>query len=339
VGERRAKRKWRFDRAEARCYRRVMRIIFMGAPEFATPTLAALVGRGHDVAAAYTRAPTPAGRRGLDLTRTPVHRLADRLAVPVRTPGSLRREAEQQAFADLRADVAIVVAYGLILPRAILEATAVGCFNLHASLLPRWRGAAPIQRAIMAGDRETGVAVMRMEEGLDTGPIALEARIAVPPTSTAGDVGRQLSVIGSDMMIRALEMLEQGDLPLRPQAASGATYAHKIEKGEARIDWRRPAAQVRDHIHGLSPSPGAHSEINFGAGLERVKILRAEAVRGPDGGATPGAIIGEGPLVACGEGAVRIIQAQRAGRAVMSGADFQRGVRLHGASFVHIETG
>jgi len=311
----------------------------MGAPEFATPTLAALVGKGHDIAAAYTRAPTPAGRRGLDLTRTPVHRLADRLAVPVRTPSTLRRDVEQRAFADFRADVAIVVAYGLILPRAILEATALGCFNLHASLLPRWRGAAPIQRAIMAGDRETGVAVMRMEEGLDTGPVALETRIAMPPTSTAGDVGRQLAAIGADLMVRALEMLVEGDLPLRAQAASGATYAHKIEKGEARIDWRRPAAQVRDHIHGLSPTPGAHSEVNLGSGLERVKILRAEVAAGPDAGAAPGTIIGEGPLVACGEGAIRIVQAQRAGRAAMSGADFQRGIRVQGAVFVQIASG
>jgi methionyl-tRNA formyltransferase len=339
VGERAAKRKRRFDPAEARCYRRVMRIIFMGAPEFATPTLAALVGRGHDVAAAYTRAPTPAGRRGLDLTRTPVHRLADRLAVPVRTPSTLRREAEQQAFADLRADVAVVVAYGLILPKAILEATALGCFNLHASLLPRWRGAAPIQRAIMAGDRETGVAVMRMDEGLDTGPIALETRIAVPTTSTAGDVGRQLAAIGADLMARALEMLGEGELPLRVQAASGATYAHKIEKGEARIDWRQPATRVRDHIHGLSPAPGAYSEINLGTGLERVKILRAEVVPGPDASVAPGSIVAEGPLVTCGEGAIRIVQAQRAGRAVMSGADFQRGVRVQGASFVQIDSG
>ena len=309
-----------------------MRIVFMGAPEFATPTLLELIRLGHDVCAVYTRAPKPAGRRGLAPTRTPVHQLADRRAIPVLTPSSLKGAREQEEFRSHRAEVAVVVAYGLILPTPILAAPPLGCLNLHASLLPRWRGAAPIQRAIMAGDPETGVCVMRMEEGLDTGPVALTERIAIDRSATAGEVAGSLAEIGAGLMARALPGLAEQTLAFQPQSADGATYARKIDKSETRVDWRNDAEAVRNHIHGLSPSPGAYSETDLGHGAERVKLLRAAVV---EGAGPAGAVIDDALTVACGVGAIRSLVAQRAGRAAMSGAEFQRGAQLPpGARFM-----
>jgi methionyl-tRNA formyltransferase len=308
-----------------------MRIVFMGAPDFAAPTLLEIIRQGHDVAAVYTRAPKPAGRRGLAATKTPIHELADRFSLRVLTPTTLRDEQAQDEFRSHHAEVAVVVAYGLILPAPVLAAPALGCLNLHASLLPRWRGAAPIQRAIMAGDLETGVGVMRMEEGLDTGPIALEDRLAIDRNATAGEIAHALADIGATLMARALPALAQQTLVFRAQSADRVTYAHKIDKSEARIDWRADAETVRNHIHGLSPSPGAYSEIDLGRGAERIKILRAVAV---EGGGSAGTVIDEAPTIACGAGSIRILEAQRAGRAAMSGADLQRGAQLRrGAIF------
>jgi methionyl-tRNA formyltransferase len=308
-----------------------MRIIFMGAPDFATPTLLEIIRQGHEIVAVYTRAPKPAGRRGLEPTKTPVHRLAEQYAIPVSAPASLKDAQAQEEFRAYGADVAVVVAYGLILPAAILAGPRLGCLNLHASLLPRWRGAAPIQRAIMAGDAETGVSVMRMEEGLDTGPIAFEERIAIDPNATAGEITQTLAHIGAASVARALPDLAQQRLVFREQSADGATYARKIDKSETRIDWRLGATVLRNHIHGLSPSPGAYSEIDFGRGPERVKFLRVAAV---DGAGLGGTVIDEAPTIACGGGAIRIIQAQRAGGVAMSGAEFQRGAQMRpGARF------
>jgi methionyl-tRNA formyltransferase len=309
-----------------------MRIVFMGAPEFAAPTLLEIIAQGHTVAAVYTRAPKPAGRRGLEPTKTPIHTIAERFAIPVLTPPTLRDQPTLEEFRALKPEVAIVVAYGLMLPAAVLSAPALGCLNLHASLLPRWRGAAPIQRAIMAGDAETGVSVMRVEEGLDTGPIAFEERLAIGPSATAGEFTQALARIGANLMARALPALAQGTLAFRPQAADGATYARKIDKGEARIDWRLDAELVRNHIHGLSPSPGAYSQIDLGRDTERVKLLRVGVV---DGEGAAGEVIGDARTIACGRGAIRIVEAQRAGRAAMSGEEFQRGAQLKpGARFI-----
>jgi methionyl-tRNA formyltransferase len=309
-----------------------MRIIFMGAPDFATPTLLEIIRQGHEIVAVYTRAPKPAGRRGLEPTKTPVHRVAEHHSISVLTPASLKDAQAQEEFRAQRADIAIVVAYGLILPAAVLAAPRLGCLNLHASLLPRWRGAAPIQRAIMAGDAETGVSAMRMEEGLDTGPIALEERVAIDPNATAGEITQALADIGAASMARALPALAQQTLVFRDQSAEGATYARKIDKSETRIDWRLGAIALRNQIHGLSPSPGAYSEIDLGRGLERVKFLRVAAV---ESAGAAGAIIDEAPTIACGIGAIRILEAQRAGKAAMSGEEFQRGAQLKpGAQFI-----
>ncbi|WP_158815502.1 methionyl-tRNA formyltransferase [Methylocapsa sp. S129] len=310
-----------------------MRIVFMGTPDFATPTLLEIIRQGHNVVAVYTRAPKPAGRRGLAPTKTPVHEVAERFSIPVLTPATLKDPQAQDGFRARGADVAVVVAYGLILPGAVLAAPAFGCLNLHASLLPRWRGAAPIQRAIMAGDVETGVSVMRMEEGLDTGPVALEERIAIDRGATAGEIAQALAHSGAALMARALPALAEGSLAFHNQSADGATYARKIDKSETRIDWRWSAAAIRDHIRGLSPSPGAYSEIDLGRGAERVKFLRAAAV---EGAGPAGTVIDEAPTVACGGGgAIRILEAQRAGRAAMSGQEFQRGAQISpGAKFI-----
>ena len=238
-----------------------LRIVFMGTPDFAVPTLVEIVGRGHEVAAVYTRPPKPAGRRGLDLTPSPVEREARRFGLPVLTPATLRTADAESTMRAHGADVAVVVAYGLLLPKAILEACPLGAFNLHASLLPRWRGAAPINRAIMAGDAETGVMVMRMEEGLDTGPVAMAERVPIAPEATAGDVHDRIARLGADLMVRALGALERGSLALTPQPDAGVTYAYKIDKDETRIAWARPWREVHDHIRGLSPFPGAWFEL------------------------------------------------------------------------------
>jgi len=299
----------------------------MGTPDFAAATLSAIAGAGHEIVAVYTQPPRPAGRRGLELTKSPVHRLAEELDLPVRTPVSLKDPAEQQAFAALEADVAVVVAYGLLLPRAVLEGTRLGAYNGHASLLPRWRGAAPIQRAIMAGDGETGICIMRMEEGLDTGPVALTARVPIGPDMTAGELHDQLAGRGAALMVEALARLEAGTLTLVPQPEDGVVYAHKIAKDETRVDWRRPARRVHDHIRGLSPFPGAWCEMEIGGRMERVKLLRSSLVEAE---AAPGTVkVQDGALVvACGEGGVAIRELQRAGARSVTAADFLRGARL-----------
>lgn len=303
-----------------------MRLVFMGTPDFSVPTLTALVEHGHDVAAVYTRAPKPAGRRGLDEQPSPVHATALRLGLPVQTPRTLRDPDVQVRFAAHGADVAIVVAYGLILPRPVLDAPRKGCLNIHGSLLPRWRGAAPIQRAVMAGDPETGVDIMRMEEGLDTGPVAMRERMPIGPQTTAGDLHDELAHHGAALAVRALAALASDTLSFVPQPAAGVTYAAKIDKGEARIDWRGDAEAVRNHIHGLSPFPGAWFEADLGRGPERVKILRATVADRSVSGAPPGAWLGD--AIACGSGALVPIRVQRAGRAPVSFAEFVNGIRV-----------
>ena len=301
-----------------------LRVVFMGTPDFAVPTLSEILGQGHEVAAVYTRAPAAAGR-GMTLKPSPVQALAERFGLPVLTPKSLRGEAAAQTFRAHGADVAVVVAYGLILPKAILDAPRLGCLNLHASLLPRWRGAAPIQRAVMAGDAETGVAIMRMEEGLDTGPVALVERVAIGPDATAGEVHDRLMSLGADLMVRALAALSRGALTFTPQPDESVTYAAKIGNDEARIDWARPAREVHDRIRGLSPWPGAFFEADLGRGRERVKVLRNARA---EGSGAPGTLLDAECTVACADGAVRLLQVQRAGKAPMPAQEFLRGVRL-----------
>jgi methionyl-tRNA formyltransferase len=302
-----------------------LRLIFMGTPDFAVPTLAEIVGRGHEVAAVYTRAPKPASRRGLELQPSPVEREARRFGLPVLTPASLRPAEAQEEFHAHNADAAVVVAYGLILPKPILEAVPLGCFNLHASLLPRWRGAAPINRAIMAGDAETGAMVMKMDEGLDTGPIAMAERVAITPDMTAGELHDELSRRGADLMVRALGALERGTLTLTPQSQAGLFYATKISKDETHIEWSKPWREVHDHIRGLSPFPGAWFEVEGEGAPVRVKVLRS--TRGEGTGA-PGTALDDRLTIACGEGAVRILQLQRAGRQAMTAEEFLRGTPL-----------
>ena len=299
-----------------------LRLVFMGTPDFAVPTLLEIVGRGHDVAAVYTRAPKPGGRRGLDLVPSPVEREARRFGLQVLTPTTLRSAEAQAGMRAHGAQVAVVVAYGLILPQPILDAFPLGAFNLHASLLPHWRGAAPINRAIMAGDAETGVMVMRMEEGLDTGPVAMAERVPIAPDAIAGDLHDQLARLGGDLMVRALAALERGSLTLTPQSDGGVTYAHKIDKDETRITWERPWHEVHNHIRGLSPFPGAWCEIEGGV---RTKVLRT--TKGEGAGA-PGTVLDDRLTVACSEGAVRILELQRAGRAAMKAQEFLRGTLI-----------
>lgn len=299
-----------------------LRIIFMGTPDFAVPTLTEIIGQGHEVVACYTRAPAPGGRRGLDLVESPVHRAAARFGIPVMTPKTLRDAGAQAEFASLGADVAVVVAYGLILPKPVLAAPRLGCLNLHASLLPRWRGAAPIQRAIMAGDAETGVMVMRMEEGLDTGPVAMVERVAIAPEANAGQLHDRLMRVGADLMVRALGALERGSLGFTAQAETGVTYAAKITKEECRIDFSRPARVVHDQIRGLAPFPGAFFELEWQHALKRIKVLRAEPAQGEG---APGTVIGPDLVIACGEGAVRLLELQPAGKGAMSASEFLNG--------------
>jgi len=297
-----------------------LRLIFMGTPDFAVPTLVELVGRGHDVAAVYTRAVKPAGR-GMDLQPTPIEREARRVGIPVHTPKTLRTPEAEAQFRAHDADAAVVVAYGLILPKAILDAPRLGCFNLHASALPRWRGAAPINRAVMAGDADTAVMVMRMEEGLDTGPVAMAERVAIEADMTAGDLHDRLAPLGADLMARALAALEKDALVLTPQPGDGVTYAAKIDKAETRIDWRKPWKAVHDHARGLSPFPGAWCEI----GGARVKVLRT--TKG-DGAGAPGTVLDDQLTVACGEGSVRIANVQPAGKRAMTADEYLRGSRV-----------
>jgi methionyl-tRNA formyltransferase len=295
------------------------RLAFMGTPDFAVPTLAELIAQGHDIAAVYSQPPRPKGR-GMALEPGPVHKFADGARLPVRTPLSLKYPQEQAAFTALNLDAAIVVAYGLLLPKAILEAPKLGCFNLHGSLLPRWRGAAPIQRAVMAGDAETGVMVMKMDEGLDTGPVLMAERMAVG-RKTGGELASELSRLGADLMVRALGALERGAVTPQPQSEDGVTYAKKILKDEARIDWRRSAHDVDCQIRGLSPFPGAFTDANG----ERLKILYAEPVSGTG---KAGILLDDTLTVACGDGALRLIKVQRAGKSVMTAAELLKGFAL-----------
>ncbi|MBU1334685.1 MAG: methionyl-tRNA formyltransferase [Alphaproteobacteria bacterium] len=297
-----------------------MRVVFMGTPDFSVPTLTEIVSSGHEVVAVYTRAPKPAGR-GQEERKSPVHLAAEGFGIPVFTPRSLKGEAEQIVFASHQADVAIVVAYGLLLPRPILEAPALGCLNLHGSLLPRWRGAAPIQRAIMAGDTQTGVMVMQMDEGLDTGPVAIGEVMPIGPDMTAGELHDTMMRTGADLMGRALAALERGSLDFTPQPETGAVYAKKIEKAEARIDWSRPAAEVHNHIRGLAPFPGAWFELELARKPVRIKALRSILA---EGSGAPGTLL-DGLTIACGSGAVRLTQLQREGKGAMDAATFLRG--------------
>lgn len=302
-----------------------LRVIFMGTPEFSAATLRAIADAGHDIVAVYSQPPRPAGRRGLELTRSPVHQLGEALGVEVRTPASLKSADEQAAFAALDADVAVVVAYGLLLPKAILDGTRLGAFNGHASLLPRWRGAAPIQRAIMAGDAETGMMVMQMDVGLDTGPVAMTERVAIGPDMIAGELHDALMDVGAGLMVKALAALEQGQLTLTPQADDGATYAKKIDKAETRIDWTQPATDVHNRIRGLSPFPGAWCEMEFSGKPERVKLLRATLA---DGNGAPSTVLDDALTIACGDGAVRLTELQRAGGKPLDAEAFLRGAKL-----------
>jgi methionyl-tRNA formyltransferase len=310
-----------------------LRIIFMGTPDFAVPTLLELAGRGHDIAAVYTRAPKPAGR-GMQLQPTPVEREARQLGFNVLTPKTLRTDEALAEFKSHNADVAVVVAYGLILPQAILDVVPRGCFNLHASLLPRWRGAAPIHRAIMGGDAEAGAMVMKMDAGLDTGDIAIvertmAVRIGISDTMTTADLHDQLAAQGAVFMGNAMTALEDGTLEFRKQPDEGVTYAAKIEKAEAHIDFAKPAHAVLRHIHGLSPFPGAWCELPCDGEMVRVKVLRVEPaeVRGANI-VQPGTLLDDQLTIACGEGAIRLLAVQRAGQQAMTADIFLRGTRV-----------
>jgi methionyl-tRNA formyltransferase len=301
-----------------------LRLIFMGTPEFSVPTLLELVAHGHEIAAVYTRAAKPAGR-GMKLRPTPVEVEARRLGIPVLTPTTLKTPDALAEFRAHNADAAVVVAYGMILPKTILDAPKYGCFNLHASLLPRWRGAAPINRAIMAGDTETGVMVMKMDAGLDTGEVAMAERIAITDAMTADDVHDALARLGGDLMARAMGALERGKLQLTKQSDEGVTYAAKIEKAEARIDWNRPARDVLRHIHGLSPFPGAWCEMPIEGEVARIKLLRGAMA---EGSGAPGEVLDDHLTIACREGAIRILELQRAGKQPMKAEEFLRGTPL-----------
>jgi len=296
-----------------------LRLAFMGTPDFAVPTLAELIAQGHDIAAVYSQPPRPKGR-GMALEPGPVHAFAERAKLPVRTPLSLKGAEEQAAFAALNLDAAVVVAYGLLLPQPVLEAPRLGCFNLHGSLLPRWRGAAPIQRAVMAGDAQTGVMVMQMEEGLDTGPVLMAERVPVA-RKTSGELAAELSRLGADLMMRALGALERGAVTAQAQSQDGVTYAKKILKDEARIDWSKSATEIDCLIRGLSPAPGAFTEVKG----ERLKILYAMPVK--DRG-QPGEVVTHDLIVACGEGALKLMKVQRAGKGVMEARELLKGFPL-----------
>jgi methionyl-tRNA formyltransferase len=297
-----------------------LKIVFMGSPEFAAIALTALLDAGREIACVYSQPPRPAGR-GQGERKTAVHALAEARGLSVRTPKSLKRAEAQAEFAALGADLAVVVAYGLILPKPVLDAPRLGAINLHGSLLPRWRGAAPIQRALMAGDAETGVQVMQMEEGLDTGPVLLTARTPIKAQDTAASLHDRLAALGAPLLVNALDVIERGRARFTPQAEDGVLYAHKLTPAEARIDWSASARDVDLKIRGLSPFPGAWFELN---GV-RVKALfsQAEAGRG-----APGVMLDDKLLIACGDGAVRLLRVQREGKAAMAAEDFLRGAPL-----------
>lgn len=300
-------------------------VVFMGTPDFSVPTLRALIEAGHNVKAVYTQPPRPGGRRGLSETPTPVHRFAADRGIEVRTPVSLKTPEEQRRFSALEADVAVVIAYGLLLPKPVLEAPRLGCINVHASLLPRWRGAAPIHRAVMAGDAETGVMTMLMEEGLDTGPVLLTSRTAIAPDDTTGTLHDRLADMGAELLARTLKGLEAGTVVPVAQPAEGVSYARKIDKAEARIDFSQPAEAVRNQVHGLSPFPGGWFEVELAGKRERIKVLKAELAPGEG---APGQVLDERLAIACGTGAIRPLIVQRAGRSAVSIDEFCRGFTL-----------
>ncbi|MDD9909920.1 MAG: methionyl-tRNA formyltransferase [Ahrensia sp.] len=303
-----------------------LRLVFMGTPSFSVPTLHALHDAGHEIIACYTQPPRSAGRRGLDLKPSSIQKAAEALGIPVSTPLSLKGESDQQRFHALNADAAVVIAYGMLLPQAILDAPKHGCYNAHASLLPRWRGAAPIQRAIMAGDEETGVMIMKMDVGLDTGPVALTTRVAIDDNTTAGELHDALAGHAAKLMVDAMAALEVGTLSLVDQPDDGACYADKISKREARIDWNRSAKDVVRHIHGLSPFPGAWCELPLGGKLHRVKVLAAEIVDEAST-AVHGTVIGA-LTIKTQDGAVRLSKVQKAGAKPMSSQEFALGNAL-----------
>ncbi|MDP3495453.1 MAG: methionyl-tRNA formyltransferase [Hyphomonadaceae bacterium] len=297
-----------------------LRIAFMGSPEFSVPTLEAVIAAGHEVACVYSQPPRPAGR-GKQLTKTAVHEAAERHGIQVRTPVNFKAAEDREAFAALKLDTAVVVAYGLLLPRAVLDAPRLGCFNIHGSILPRWRGAAPIHRAVMAGDAVTGVQVMKMDVGLDTGPVMLTATTPISEADTTGSVHDRLSQLGASLMVEGLALLEAGPVTLVSQAAEGVTVAPKVSPAEARIDWKRTGQEVATHIRGLSPFPGAWFELDG----QRIKALHATA---EIGSGEPGEALNDDLLIACGEDAVRLTRLQRAGKGQMTAEEFQRGARI-----------
>jgi len=299
-----------------------LRLAFMGTPEFAVPTLRALADAGHEIAAVYCQPPRPAGR-GHKTQASPVQALAEERGWPVRTPRSLKENEDQDDFSALGLDAAVVVAYGLILPQAILDAPRLGCINVHASLLPRWRGAAPIQRAILAGDRETGVTIMQMDAGLDTGPILLSEKVAIGDTDTAADLHDRLAALGAGLVLEALDGLARCTLTARPQRDKGATYAAKLSRTESALDWRRPAAELERQVRAFHPWPGASARI----GTEAVKVLAAQVVEN-GGGREPGTVLDQALTIACGRGALRLLRVQRPGKAALAAAEFLRGFAL-----------
>jgi methionyl-tRNA formyltransferase len=299
-----------------------LRIIFMGTPEFSVATLRALVDARHEIVAVYSQPPRPAGRRGLDLVKSPVHQAAELLGLPVFTPLNFKQDEDRAAFVEHEADVAVVVAYGLLLPEAILNGTKLGAYNGHASLLPRWRGAAPIQRAIMAGDRQTGIMIMKMDKGLDTGPVALTATVQIEDDMVAGELHDVLMHRGAKLMVEAMERLDAGDLSLEPQPEEGTLYASKIDKAESHIDFSRPALTVHNHMRGLAPFPGAWFELELNGKRERVKVLQSTL---SEGNGEAGTVIDDHLTVACESGAVKLLRVQKAGGKPMLAADFLRG--------------
>lgn len=301
-----------------------MRLAFMGTPEFSVPCLSALLNAGHEIAVVYSQPPRASGR-GMKETKSPIHQFAEAQGIEVRTPARLKESSEHAAFGALDLDGAVVVAYGLILPAQILQAPRLGCFNVHASLLPRWRGAAPIQRAIMAGDLETGVTIMQMDAGLDTGPMLVSAREPIGPEDTSGALHARLSRLGARLMVEALDAIAAGSLTLQAQPETGVTYAARISKDEARIDWARPAHELDCHIRGLTPTPGAWFSVQQNGKDIRIKLLRAA----PVAGAGPaGMVLDNQFTIACGAGALRISQMQREGKAPSDAASFLRGFAL-----------
>ena len=297
-----------------------LRLAFMGSPDFAVPTLEAILAAGHEVVCVYSQPPRPAGR-GKDLRETAVHAAANRHALPVRTPLNFKSQEDRDAFAALNLDVAVVVAYGLLLPKAILDAPRLGCFNLHGSILPRWRGAAPIHRAVMAGDAITGVQVMKMDVGLDTGPVMLTATTPISEDDTTGDVHDRLSQLGAALMVEGLALLESGKAVLTTQTEEGVTYAAKVSAAEARIDWSLPAPEVAARIRGMSPFPGAWFEHEG----QRIKVFNARA---SEGSGQPGDVLDDELRIACSSGAVRLTRLQRAGKGIVTAEDFQRSKRI-----------